>query len=114
MPIPSRVKQQLVWSDDVGAVAARAFQEGAGAAHSANWYGVKLDVVGDELSGDEIALAFSNVRLDPHGRGKSTGARRLRFVKDLPPCGSCVRYLLLFPFNCGKLLWCLCATVCGE
>ena len=90
LPIPRRIKQQLVWSDDVGAVAALAFADGPGTAHSPNWYGVKLDVVGDELSGDEIAMAFSNARLDPHGCGETARARRLRYVKDLPPCGRCV------------------------
>jgi hypothetical protein len=57
-------------------------------------YGAKFDVVGDELNGREIAQKFTKARRDPWGRGRDTrGPRRLRFVKDMPPCGRTVREL---------------------
>lgn len=100
MPIPRRIKQQLVWSDDVGAVAARAFDEGSGGL--TNWYGLKLDLVGDEVNGTEIARAFTKARRDPQGRGAaSRGPRRLRYVKDLPPCGRLCAECECIPAACS-------------
>ena len=130
MPIARRVRQQLVWSDDVGAVAARAFDEGdvthpharpptrpasakpikgRSADARLDWFGLKLELVGDELAGAGIARAFNKARRDPHGRGAPTkGIPKIRYVKDLPPCsGECPGCCscLLEPCGWGRCLW---------
>lgn len=123
MPISRWSKQQLVWSDDVGAVAARAFDEGdvthpharpatrppsaAGLRARApdgrlNWFGLKLELVGDELTGPQIAKAFDTARRDPHGRGAPTrGWRKIRYVHDLPPLGRRISECECVPASCA-------------
>ena len=125
MPISRWARQQLVWSDDIGAVAARAFDEGdithpharpptrpASAARlrsrapdgRLNWFGLKLELVGDELSGAGIAKAFNKVRRDPHGRGAPTrGWRKIRYVQDLQPLGRRVSACECVPACCAGI-----------
>ena len=59
MPARQGTVQQMVWSDDIGAMAAKAFQQGGG------WLGRELEVAGDELTGPQIAAVFSIVTRRP-------------------------------------------------
>ena len=47
----------MVWSDDVGGVAAKAFWEG----EAGEWLNYELELAGDELTGTQIAAVFSIV-----------------------------------------------------
>jgi hypothetical protein len=87
MPHDRAAPLQLVWSDDVGYVAAKVLEdledpdEDRRADAHLKWHGRAFDLVGDEASPGEIAAIFSSVR----GRR----GRRIRYRRTLPPSDAC-------------------------
>jgi len=78
-----KVRQPLVWSDDVGALAARVLDQGDGKhvfREGRTWKGETLDCVGDELNGAQIELAFSRAfsRAQPRQSTAAPAASALR------------------------------------
>ena len=74
MPLRPDSLQQMVWSDDVGGMAAKAFQQGD------TWLGREIEVAGDALTGPQIAAVFSIVTGRPMHYKQGPPAPLLRLV----------------------------------
>lgn len=61
MPAHRNAMQQMVWSDDIGAMSAKAFQQADPSAKSDPWLDRELELAGDQLTGPQIAAVFSIV-----------------------------------------------------
>jgi Cys-rich protein (TIGR01571 family) len=59
MPFQPETVQQMVWSMDVGAMVAKAFDQ------EEEWIGAEVELAGDALTGPEIAAVFSAVTMRP-------------------------------------------------
>lgn len=61
MPAHPNSVQQMVWSDDIGALCAKAFQQADPDDRTDPWLERELEVAGDQLTGPQIAAVFSIV-----------------------------------------------------
>jgi uncharacterized protein YbjT (DUF2867 family) len=61
MPAHRNSMQQMVWSDDIGAMAAKAFKQADRSEATDSWLDREIELAGDQLTGPQIAAVFSIV-----------------------------------------------------
>eukprot|EP01051_Picozoa_sp_SAG22_P004826 SAG22_NODE_270_length_13234_cov_13.248573_2_plen_138_part_00 len=88
MPFKPGTVQQMVWSEDLGALVAKAFLQGD------QYLGLEIDLAGDALTGPEIAAVFSMVTGRPMAYkrgpnpvllalGSREGSMQTRYIDDV-------------------------------